>query len=81
MCSRTAPDRAANDNSACEPWKGALCRGQDVGIDRTSKLYLWGQAEATFDSYKKLVEKHLTAWQKQPDGTWKIFRNMVIPDK
>jgi ketosteroid isomerase-like protein len=44
-------------------------------------IYEWGQAEATFDSGKKLVEKYLTAWQKQPDGTWKIFRNMVIPDK
>lgn len=44
-------------------------------------IYEWGQAEATFDSGKKLVEKYLTAWQMQPDGTWKIFRNMVIPDK
>lgn len=44
-------------------------------------VYEWGQAEATFDGGKKLVERYLTAWQRQPDGTWKIFRNMVIPDK
>ena len=44
-------------------------------------VYEWGQAEATFAGGKKLVDKYLTAWQKQPDGSWKIFRNMVIPDK
>jgi ketosteroid isomerase-like protein len=44
-------------------------------------VYEWGVAEATFGGGKKLVERYLTAWQKQPDGTWKIFRNMVIPDK
>jgi ketosteroid isomerase-like protein len=43
--------------------------------------YEWGQAEATFISGKHLVENYLTAWQKQPDGSWKIFRNMVIPKK
>lgn len=42
-------------------------------------VYEWGQAEATFDSGKKLVDNYLTVWQKQPDGGWKIFRNMVIP--
>jgi ketosteroid isomerase-like protein len=49
--------------------------------EQGSFVYEWGQAEATFGSGKKLVEKYLTVWQKQPDGTWKIFRNMVIPDK
>lgn len=44
-------------------------------------VYEWGQAEAAFDDGKKLVEKYLTAWQRQPDGSWKIFRNMVIPEK
>jgi ketosteroid isomerase-like protein len=46
-----------------------------------SFVYEWGRAEATFDGGKSLAEKYLTVWQKQPDGTWKIFRNMVIPDK
>jgi ketosteroid isomerase-like protein len=44
-------------------------------------VYEWGRAEATFSGGKTLVERYLTAWQRQPDGTWKIFRNMVIPDK
>jgi ketosteroid isomerase-like protein len=37
--------------------------------------------EAGYAGGRKLVEKYLTAWQKQTDGSWKIFRNMVIPDK
>jgi ketosteroid isomerase-like protein len=43
-------------------------------------VYEWGQAEATFKS-GPMVEKYLTVWQLQADGSWKIFRNMVIPDK
>jgi ketosteroid isomerase-like protein len=44
-----------------------------------SFVYEWGQAEATFDDGKHLAEKYLTVWQLQKDGSWKIFRNMVIP--
>ena len=44
-------------------------------------VYEWGQAEATFDGGKQIAAKYLTAWQRQPDGSWKIFRNMVIPGK
>jgi ketosteroid isomerase-like protein len=49
--------------------------------EQGSFVYEWGEAEATYSGDKRLVEKYLTTWQKQPDGTWKIFRNMVIPDK
>ena len=44
-------------------------------------LYEWGRAEAHFPSGKKIVDRYLTAWQQQPDGTWKIFRNLVIPNE
>jgi ketosteroid isomerase-like protein len=49
-------------------------------------VYEWGQAEAIFNngtnnSGTNMVEKYLTVWQLQADGSWKIFRNMVIPDK
>jgi ketosteroid isomerase-like protein len=44
-------------------------------------VYEWGQAEAMFDNGRKLVDKYLTVWQQQPDGGWKIFRNMVIAEK
>jgi ketosteroid isomerase-like protein len=49
--------------------------------EQGSFVYEWGGAEATYSGGKRLVERYLTAWRKQPDGTWKIFRNMVIPDK
>ena len=42
-------------------------------------VYEWGQAEASFPSGKKVVDKYLTAWREEQDGTWKIFRNLVIP--
>jgi ketosteroid isomerase-like protein len=49
-------------------------------------VYEWGQAEAIFNngtnnSGTNVVEKYLTVWQLQADGSWKIFRDMVIPDK
>lgn len=44
-------------------------------------VYEWGKAEATFANGQKLAEPYLTVWQKQKDGTWKIFRNMVIPNR
>ncbi|MGA2571593.1 MAG: hypothetical protein ABSF23_13825 [Terracidiphilus sp.] len=49
--------------------------------EQGSFVYEWGQADATFDGGNGLVERYLTAWQRQPGGTWKIFRNIVIPDK
>ena len=50
-------------------------------IEQGNFVYEWGQAEATFDGGKKLVDKYLTVWERQSDGGWKIFRNMVIPEK
>ncbi len=44
-------------------------------------VYEWGQAEAHFPGGKVIVDRYLTAWQEQPDGTWKIFRNLVIPGR
>ena len=44
-------------------------------------IYEWGQAEAHFPDGKKIVDRYLTAWHEQPDGAWKIFRNLVIPQK
>jgi ketosteroid isomerase-like protein len=44
-------------------------------------VYEWGQAEAAFNGGTNVIDKYLTVWQLQADGSWKIFRNMVIPDK
>lgn len=42
-------------------------------------VYEWGQAEADFEHGGDVAETYLTVWQKQPDGSWKILRNLVIP--
>ncbi|HEX3985590.1 MAG TPA: DUF4440 domain-containing protein [Acidobacteriaceae bacterium] len=42
-------------------------------------VYEWGEAEASFKGSNKVIDQYLTVWQKRPDGTWKIFRNLVIP--
>jgi uncharacterized protein (TIGR02246 family) len=53
-----------------------------VGSVRQGRfVYEWGQAEAHFTGGKKILDRYLTAWQEQPDGTWKIFRNLVIPSR
>jgi ketosteroid isomerase-like protein len=44
-------------------------------------IYEWGQAEASFHGGTKLVDRYLTVWREEPDGTLKIFRNLVIPSK
>jgi ketosteroid isomerase-like protein len=44
-------------------------------------VYEWGRAEAAFANGQELAEPYLTVWQKQKDGSWKIFRNMVIPNQ
>ncbi len=44
-------------------------------------IYEWGQAEARFPDGRKIVDRYLTAWHEQPDGAWKIFRNLVIPNR
>lgn len=43
-------------------------------------VYEWGRAEAVSESGQRISGRYLTAWRKQPDGSWKIFRNMPIPD-
>ena len=44
-------------------------------------VYEWGEAKARFSSGKAIIDRYLTVWQEQPDGTWKVFRNLVIPNK
>ena len=44
-------------------------------------VYEWGEAKAHFPNGKSVVDKYLTVWQRQPDGAWKVFRNLVIPNR
>ena len=50
-------------------------------VEQGRFVYEWGRAEANFSNGKKVVDQYLTAWREEPDGTWKIFRNLVIPNK
>ena len=43
-------------------------------------VYEWGRSQAVLANGRKIGGRYLTAWQKQRDGTWKIFRNMPIPN-
>jgi ketosteroid isomerase-like protein len=43
-------------------------------------IYEWGQAQAHFPGGRKIVDRYLTVWQEQQDGTWKTIRNLVIPN-
>ena len=42
-------------------------------------VYEWGEARAHFSNGKRILDRYLTVWQEQTDGTWKVFRNLVIP--
>ena len=47
-------------------------------VQKGDFVYEWGHAEATFGS-SKIGGRYLTVWQRQPDGKWRIFRNLSIP--
>ncbi len=44
-------------------------------------VYEWGEAKAHFPNGKSIMDRYLTVWQRQPNGAWKVFRNLVIPNK
>lgn len=48
-------------------------------VQRGNFVYEWGSATAAFAGGKKIEGSYLTVWQKQKDGSWKIFRNMALP--
>lgn len=64
-------ERLGRAQSAAVSSKGA--------VQQKEFVYEWGRAVASFANGKRVVDEYLTVWQRQPDGNWKIFRNMVIP--
>jgi len=48
-------------------------------VQRGDFVYEWGSATAAFADGKKIEGPYLTVWEKQKDGSWKIFRNMALP--
>ena len=42
-------------------------------------IYEWGQAEIVSAEGVTRGGGYFTIWRRQPDGRWKIFRNIVLP--
>lgn len=44
-------------------------------------VYEWGSAKAVFANGHKIEGPYLTVWQRQRDGSFKIFRNLAIASR
>ena len=78
---RTAIEKHMNDGLA-KHGKADSASVTSIGsVQQGSFVYEWGQAEAKFPDGSKVVDRYLTAWHKEPEGVWKIFRNLVIPNR
>lgn len=49
------------------------------GVQRGNFVYDWGRASAVFSGRRQISGPYLTVWQRQANGSWKIFRNMALP--
>lgn len=80
VCGRAAIEQEIKDLFA-KRGRAQGAQVSSVGSEQQGDyVYEWGQAEASFATGNKLVERYLTVWHREADGGWKIFRNMVIPD-
>ncbi len=63
----------------------SMGRARTANVNPTSLVrdrdlaYEWGYAEANFSGGRSVSGRYLTVWQHQPDGSWKILRNLVLP--
>lgn len=62
--------RTGRANSASVRSLGSTMQGRFV--------YEWGHSQASYSNGDAVGGHYLTVWERQPDGTWKIFRNMAI---
>jgi hypothetical protein len=54
--------------------KADLASVTSIGsVEQGHFIYEWIRPEAHFPGGRTIVDRYLTAWQEQPDGTWKIF--------
>lgn len=60
------------------PAKSAEARTTQMVEDR-GFIYEWGQAKIVNAKGEVNGGSYFTVWRKQPDGHWKIFRNLVLP--
>lgn len=57
---------------------GALVRSESLHVDH-DLAYESGYSEAHFPNGNARRGRFSTVWKLQPDGHWKIFRNMSLP--
>lgn len=48
-------------------------------IEDGGLIYEWGEAKIVDAQGQARGGRFLTVWQRQPDGHWKILRNLVLP--
>ena len=72
----TAMTRAAI--AARGPAKSATAHTTRMVEDR-GYIYEWGQAKIVNAQGAANGGSYFTIWKQQPDGHWKIFRNIVLP--
>jgi uncharacterized protein (TIGR02246 family) len=60
------------------PAKSAVAHTTQMVEDR-GFIYEWGQAKIVNAKGEVNGGSYFTIWRKQPDGHWKIFRNLVLP--
>jgi ketosteroid isomerase-like protein len=54
-------------------------RSESLHVDH-DLAYESGYSEAEFPGHGPLKGRFSTVWKRQPNGHWKIFRNMSLPD-
>ena len=60
------------------PAKSATAHTTQLVEDR-GFIYEWGRAEIVSAAGASNGGSYFTIWREQPDGHWKIFRNIVLP--
>lgn len=48
-------------------------------IEDGGLIYEWGEAKIVGAQGEARGGRYFTVWQRQPDGHWKIIRNLVLP--
>jgi ketosteroid isomerase-like protein len=66
--------RLAKSGAAKSAEAHSTQRIEDQGL-----IYEWGEASLVTAQGEQRGGRFFTVWQRQPDGHWKIFRNLVLP--
>ena len=74
---------AIESKAAAQIAKGGTAKSAEAHtlrrIEDQGFVYEWGEATFVTAGGKTGGGRYFTVWQRQPDGHWKIFRNLVLP--